>query len=75
MFVELGRHLARADGIEDTFRRAYVSGQVSARHIRDSCPYSWNSWLILVSGLIGTCLLGGVMAFVYKRKLVKPAPT
>ena len=75
-FVEFGRHLARADGIEDTFRRvSYVSGQVSARHIRDSCPYSWNSWLILVSGLIGTCLLGGVLAFIYKKKLVKPAPT
>src|SRR5258708_7010077 len=33
-FVEFGRHLARADGIEDTFRRvSYVSGQVSAGHI------------------------------------------
>jgi hypothetical protein len=50
-FVDFGRHLARASGIEATFR------------------------LILVSGLIGTCLLGGVLAFVYKRKLVKPAPT
>ena len=75
-FVRFARHLARASGIEATFRRAsYVNGQVSARHIRDNCPYSWNSWLILVSGLIGACLLGGVLAFVYKRKLVKPAPT
>ena len=75
-FVGFGRHLARASGIEATFRQvSYLSGQVSARHIRDSCPYSWNSWLILVSGLIGTCLLGGVLTFVYKRKLVKPAPT
>ena len=76
LFVGFGRHLARASGIEATFRQvSYLSGQVSARHIRDSCPYSWNSWLILVSGVIGTCLLGGVLAFVYKRKLVKPAPT
>ena len=75
-FVEFGRHLARVIGIEETFRRAtYVSGQVSARHIRDSCPYSWSSWPILMSGLIGTCLLGGVFAFVYKRKMLKPAPT
>jgi hypothetical protein len=36
-FVEFGRHLARVSGIEETFRRAsYVSGQVSARHNRDS---------------------------------------
>lgn len=75
-FVEFGRHLARVSGIEETFRRAtYVSGQVSARHIRDSCPYSWNSWPILMSGLLVTCLLGGVLAFVYKRKMLKPAPT
>ena len=75
-FVRFGRHLARASGIEATFRRAsYVNGQVSARHIRDNCPYSWNSWLILVSGLIGACLLGGVLAFVYKRNWVKLTPT
>ena len=75
-FVEFGRHLAKASGVEETFRRAsYVSAQVSARHIRDSCPSSWNSWTIAIGGLIATCLLGGVLALVYKRKTVKTAPT
>jgi hypothetical protein len=46
-FVEFGRHLARQSGIEETFRLAsYVSARVCARHIRESCPSLWNSWLI-----------------------------
>ena len=53
-FVEFGRHLARQSGIEETFRLAsYVSARVSARHIRESCPSLWNSWLIQVSALVG----------------------
>ena len=45
-FVEFGRHLARQGGIEERFRLAsYVSAGVSARHIRESCPSLWNSWL------------------------------
>jgi hypothetical protein len=75
-FVEFGRHLARQSGIEETFRQAsYVSAQISARHIRESCPPLWNSWLIQVSALIGIGLLGVVLAFVYKRTTIKPAPT
>jgi hypothetical protein len=75
-FVEFGRHLARLSGIEETFRQAsYVSAQVSGRHIRESCPSLWNSWLVQVGGLMGICLLGGVFALVYKRKTVKTAPT
>ena len=39
LFVEFGRHLAREDGIEDTFRRAsYVSGQVSAGTFATAIP-------------------------------------
>ena len=30
---------------------------------------------IAIGGLIATCLLGGVLALVYKRKTVKTAPT
>ena len=53
-FVEFGRHLARQKGVEETFRQAsYVSAQVSARHIRESCPSLWNSWLVQVSAWIG----------------------
>ena len=75
-FVEFGRHLARQSGIEETFRQAsYVSAQISARHIRESCPPLWNSWLIQVSALIGIGVLGVVLAFVYKRTTIKPAPT
>jgi hypothetical protein len=75
-FVEFGRHLARQSGVEETFRQAsYVSAQVSARHIRESCPSLWNSWLVQVSGLLGLCLLGGVLALVYQTKKVKTAPT
>ena len=75
-FVEFGRHLARQSGIEETFRQAsYVSAQISARHIRESCPPLWNSWLIQVSGLIGIGVLGVVLALVYKRTTIKPAPT
>ena len=75
-FVEFGRHLARLSGIEETFRQAsYVSAQVSGRHIRESCPSLWNSWLVQVGSLMGICLLGGVFALVYKRKTVKTAPT
>ena len=75
-FVEFGRHLARQSGIEETFRLAsYVSAQVSARHIRESCPSLWNSWLVQVSALIGVGLLGVVLAVVYKRTGIKPAPT
>jgi hypothetical protein len=75
-FVEFGRHLARQSGIEETFRQAsYVSAQISARHIRESCPPLWNSWLIQVSALIGIGLLGVVLALVYKRTTIKPAPT
>jgi hypothetical protein len=75
-FVDFGRHLARQSGIEETFRQAsYVSARVSARHIRESCPSLWNSWLIQVSALIGIGLLGGVLALVYKRTTIKPAPT
>ena len=75
-FVEFGRHLARLSGIEETFRQAsYVSAQVSGRHIRESCPSLWNSWLVQVSALIGIGLLGVVLALVYKRKTIKPAPT
>ena len=75
-FVEFGRHLARQSGVEETFRQAsYVSAQVSARHIRESCPSLWNSWLVQVSALIGVGLLGVVLAVVYKRTGIKPAPT
>ena len=75
-FVEFGRHLARQSGIEETFRQAsYVSAQISARHIRESCPPLWISWLIQVSALIGIGLLGVVLALVYKRTTIKPAPT
>jgi hypothetical protein len=75
-FVEFGRHLARQSGIEETFRLAsYVSAQVSARHIRESCPSLWNSWLIRISALIGIGLLGVVLALVFKRTTIKPAPT
>ena len=43
-FVEFGRDLARQSGIEETFRLAsYIGAQVSARHIRESCPSLWNS--------------------------------
>jgi hypothetical protein len=74
-FVEFGRHLARQSGIEETFRLAsYVSARVSARHIRESCPSLWNSWLIRISALIGIGLLGVVLALVFKRT-TKPAPT
>jgi hypothetical protein len=75
-FVGFGRHLARQKGVEETFREAsYVSAQVSARHIRESCPSLWNSWLVQVSAWIGIGLLGVVLAFVYKRTRMKPAPT
>ena len=75
-FVEFGRHLARQSGVEETFRQAsYVSAQVSARHIRESCPSLWNSWLVRVSAFIGVGLLGVVLAVVYKRTGIKPAPT
>ena len=75
-FVDFGRHLARQRGIEETFRQAsYVSARVSARHIRESCPSLWNSWLIQVSALIGIGLLGVVLALVYKRTPIKPTPT
>ena len=75
-FVDFGRHLARQRGIEETFRQAsYVSARVSARHIRESCPSLWNTWLVQVSGVLGICLLGEVLALVYKRKTVKTAPT
>jgi hypothetical protein len=68
-FVEFGRHLARQSGVEETFRQAsYVSAQVSARHIRESCPSLWNSWPVQVSGLLGLCLVGGVITLVYKTK-------
>ena len=68
-FVEFGRHLARQNGVEETFRQAsYVSAQISARHIRESCPSLWNSWLVQVSALMGLCLVGGVLALVYKRR-------
>ena len=75
-FVEFGRHLARQRGVEETFRQAsYVIAQVSARHIRESCPSLWNSWLVQVSAWIGIGLLGVVLAFVYKRTRIEPAPT
>jgi hypothetical protein len=75
-FVEFGRHLARQSGIEETFRQAsYVSAQISARHIRESCPPLWNSWLIQVGALIVIGVLGVVLALVYKRTTIKPAPT
>ena len=75
-FVEFGRHLARQGGIEERFRLAsYVSAGVSARHIRESCPSLWNSWLLQVSALIGIGLLGVVLALVYKRTPIKPTPT
>ncbi len=75
-FVEFGRHLARQKGVEETFRQAsYVSAQVSARHIRESCPSLWNSWLVQVSSWIGIHLLGLLLAFAYKRTRINPAPT
>ena len=75
-FVEFGRHLARQKGVEETFRQAsYVSAQVSARHIRESCPSLWNSWLVQASAWIGIGLLGVVLALIYKRITIKPAPT
>jgi hypothetical protein len=75
-FVEFGRHLARQSGIEETFRQAsYVSAQISARHICESCPPLWNSWLIQVSALISIGVPGVVLALVYKRTTIKPAPT
>ncbi|MEA2966736.1 MAG: hypothetical protein QOI46_6834 [Alphaproteobacteria bacterium] len=75
-FVEFGRHLARQSGIEETFRQAsYVSAQISARHIRESCPSLWKSWLLQVSAWIGIGLLGVVLALIYKRTTIKPAPT
>ena len=75
-FVEFGRHLARQSGVEETFRQAsYVSAQVSARHIRESCPSLWNSWPVQVSGLLGLCLVGGVITLVYKTNRVRAAPT
>ena len=75
-FVEFGRHLARQSGVEETFRQAsYVSAQVSARHIRESCPSLWNSWPVQVSGLLGLCLVGGVITLVYKINRVRAAPT
>ena len=68
-FVEFGRHLARQSGIEETFRQAsYVSAQISARHIRESCPPLWNSWLIQVSALIGIGVLGVVLALFTKEQ-------
>jgi hypothetical protein len=61
---------------EETFRQAsYVSAQVSARHIRESCPSLWNSWPVQVSGLLGLCLVGGVITLVYKTLRVRAAPT
>ena len=75
-FVAFGRHLARTNGIEGTFRQAsIVTGEVSAPYIHDSCPYSWKSWPVLMSGLIGAGLLAGLLALVYKRTMVKAAPT
>ena len=75
-FVEFGRHLARQSGVEETFRQAsYVSAQVSARHIRESCPSLWNSWPVQVGGLLGLCLVGGVITLVYKMNRVRAAPT
>ena len=75
-FVEFGRHLARQKGVEETFRQAsYVSAQVSARHIRESCPSLWNSWLVQASAWIGIGLLGVVLALIYKKTRIKPAPT
>ena len=75
-FVEFGRHLARQSGVEETFRQAsYVSAQVSVRHIRESCPSLWNSWPVQVGGLLGLCLVGGVITLVYKMNRVRAAPT
>jgi hypothetical protein len=75
-FVEFGRHLARQKGVEETFRQAsYVSAQVSARHIRESCPSLWNSWLVQVSAWIGIGLLGVAVTLVYKRTRINPSPT
>jgi hypothetical protein len=74
-FVEFGRRLARVRGVEEAFTQASsVNGEVSGPYILDSCPPAWNRWPILVSGLIAICVLAGVLAFVYKRKL-KAAPT
>ena len=75
-FVKFGRHLARTNGIESNFHQAsLVTGEVSGPYIRASCPYSLTSWPILILGLIGACLLAGALALVYKKKMVKAAPT
>ena len=69
-FVEFGRHLARTKGLEGAFRQAsIVMGEVSGPYIRRSCPYSLESWPILLSGLIGICMLAALVAFIYKRRL------
>jgi hypothetical protein len=69
-FVAFGRHLARAKGLEGSFRQAsIVMGEVSGPYIRRSCPYSLESWPILLSGLIGICMLAALAAFIYKRRL------
>jgi hypothetical protein len=68
-FVEFGRHLARTKGLEGAFRQAsIVMGEVSGPYIRRSCPYSLESWPILLSGLIGICMLAAVVASIYRRR-------
>jgi hypothetical protein len=74
-FVEFGRRLARLRGVEEAFSQASTAnGEISGPYILASCPYAWNSWPILASGLIAICLLVGVFGVVYKRKL-KPTPS
>jgi hypothetical protein len=68
-FVEFGRRLARLRGVEEAFSQAStVNGEISGHYIFASCPYTWNSWPVLISGLIAICLLAGALGFVYKRK-------
>lgn len=75
-FVEFGRHLARESGVEGSFRQAsLVTGEISASYIRNSCPYSWKSWPILMSGLVGTCLLMSILGLVYTRRTLNGRPT
>ena len=73
-FVEFGRRLARLRGVEDAFSQASsVNGEISAPYILANCPSAWNSWPILISGLIAICLISGTLGWVYNRN-AKPTP-
>ena len=69
-FVQFGRHLARAKGLEGAFRQAsVVMGEVSGPYIRRSCPWSLEIRPILLSALLGICMLAALVAFIYRRRL------